>query len=279
MAQETELLGLESVLTKLRHAFALRDQFRDVLAELQSARRLRSRRDNCRDSSSRTAWVEWVLESESDYTEASLLLGDVVHNLRAAMDYAVWAITPAEIQEQRPTDVAFPLYSTPKQFRDWVKKRVDWYGPTVFAVIEANQPFNTIGSGQLDPLHILQVLSNTDKHRLLNIVIQSQVDLGGVTVDPMPPGGFRSKVTSGPVSKGSVLARIEFERPPGGKFSIDLRAPFGYEQVLRYVDQDNVEHWLPIGDAMNSIGSQVRDAAGLVLSAHAKDSGEVDDNS
>jgi hypothetical protein len=34
-------------------------------------------------------WAEWVLDSVPDYTQAALLLGAVVHNLRAATDHAI----------------------------------------------------------------------------------------------------------------------------------------------------------------------------------------------
>jgi hypothetical protein len=54
-----------------------------------------------------------------DYTEAALLLGDVVHNLRASMDHAIWAITPNDVQETSPTDVSFPLYFREDKYDRW----------------------------------------------------------------------------------------------------------------------------------------------------------------
>ena len=216
---------------------------------------------------------EWVLESTPDYTEATLLLGDVIHNLRAAMDYAMWAITPPNIQESKPTRVAYPLHSSNAGYEGWKTERKDWYGPTVFEVLEMSQPFNAVGSGRLHPLHILQFLSNTDKHRLLNIVAHNQVDMGDVGVDPEPPGGVNSKVNDGLVDRGSVLARVEFKRPVE-KSSVTLNPVFAYEQVFRYIDQDGAERWLQVGDAMNEIGPDVVEAVGHLLSAHAKDSGE-----
>lgn len=268
---DTELLG-RSAFHKLEHGFAIRDRLRDVLAEQQAVERQYSRRDNRTDHASRTTWAEWVLESDLDYTEAALLMGDVVHNLRAALDHAVWAITPQHIRQERPTDVAFPLRSTDKSYTTWAKNRRDWYGPTVFEVIRSNQPFNAAATGKLHPLHILQFLSNTDKHQLLNIVANSQVDMGGVSVDPEPPGGVVSTVNQGVVAKGSVLARVEFARPENpGTTTITLKPVFAFEQVFRYVDPDATENWLIVGDALNEIGPDVVEAVGHVLSAHAHD--------
>jgi hypothetical protein len=214
---DVELLG-QSAFHKLEHGFAIRDRLRDVLAEQQAMERQYRRRDNSDEYTSRTAWGEWVLESDLDYTEAALLLGDFIHNLRAALDHAVWAITPEDIQETRPTEVAFALRSTEQSYAKWARARRDWYGPEVFELLKSSQPFNAVGTGKLHPLHILQFLSNTDKHQLLNIVANTQVDLGGVTVDPEPPGGVISTVNQGVVAKGSLLARVEFaDRPSQGR--------------------------------------------------------------
>lgn len=268
---DTELLG-QSAFHKLTHGFAIRDRLRDVLAEQQAVERQYLRRDNSSEYSSRTAWAEWVLDSDLDYTEAALLLGDFIHNLRAALDHAVWAITPAHIQEKRPTEVAFGLRSTEQSYAKWAKARRDWYGPEVFEVFKSSQPFNAVGTGTLHPLHILQFLSNTDKHQLLNIVANTQVDLGGVTVDPEPPGGVVSTVNEGIVAKGSVLARVEFARPAQpGKTEVTLKPIFAFEQVFRYVDQDGAEQWLVVGDALNEIGPDVVEAVTYLLSAHKRD--------
>lgn len=266
-----DVLG-QSAYAKLRHGFAIRDRLRDLLAEQLTAERAISRRDNSSEHSSRTIWTEWILESVPDYTDAALLMGDFVHNLRAAMDHAVWSVTPEHIQRAQPTEVAFPLRSTEGAYERWATQRQDWYGPTVFEVLKQSQPFNAVGTGKLHPLHILQFLSNTDKHRLLNIVSNNQVDLGGVRVVPEPPGGVRSKINDGLVEAGTILARIEFARPATpGRSSVTLQPVFAYEQVFRYVDQDRCEKWLRVGEAMNAIGSDVVEAAGYVLSAHTKD--------
>jgi hypothetical protein len=254
---------------KLKHGFEIRDHLRDLLAKLGNVERPLRREDNAR-SRSRMVQAQWVLEAVPDYTEAALLMGDFIHNLRAAMDYAVWAVTPQEVREATPTKVAFPLYSKPGRWTGWSKDRKNWYGPTVFKVLEGYQPFNA-GDGQLHPPHILQFLSNTDKHQLLNIVATSQVDMGAVKVVPEPPGGVKSWVNNGVVEAGSVLARVEFMRPDEPD-SVTLQPIFAYEQVFRYVDQNGDEHWLTVGDAMNAIGPQVVEAVGYVLSAHVKDS-------
>lgn len=96
--------------------------------------------------------------------------------------------------------------------------------------------------------------------------------MGGVTVDPEPPGGVVSIVNQGVVAKGSVLARVEFARPAQpGKAEVTLKPIFAFEQVFRYVDPDGAEQWLVVGDALNEIGPDVVEAVTYLLSAHKRD--------
>ena len=91
-----------SAFLKLERAFEIRDELRDLLEELLSAPREISRRDNNEERASPTVWVEWILDSIPDYTRAALLLGDVIHNLRAAMDHVIWAVTPRMYKMRAP---------------------------------------------------------------------------------------------------------------------------------------------------------------------------------
>jgi hypothetical protein len=152
----------QSAFRKIERAFEIRDELRDLLEELPSSPRKISRRDNQGQRSSPMVWVEWILDSVPDYTRAALLLGDVIHNLRAALDHAVWAATPQRAQEANPTDVSFPLYKREDDYLRWAQKRKDWYGPTVFEVLRSCQPFNAgaapwlnniVGRGSPGALH------------------------------------------------------------------------------------------------------------------------------
>lgn len=67
-----DVLGMSSY-AKLKHAFAIRDELRDLLETQLNTPRKVVRRDNAREATSREIWAEWVLESdEPDYTQAAL---------------------------------------------------------------------------------------------------------------------------------------------------------------------------------------------------------------
>jgi len=145
-------------LDKIERAFEIRDELRDVLEKLLLAEKKYTRNDNISETSARTVWAEWTLDEVPDYTRCALLMGDVIHNLRAAMDHAVWVITPERIQLSSPRDVAFPLHTTEQAFEKWLRNRRRWYGPTVVETIRSQQPFHAGGDhdgllliGQIDP--------------------------------------------------------------------------------------------------------------------------------
>ncbi|WP_228118069.1 hypothetical protein [Rhodococcus erythropolis] len=265
--QPASMAGLK----KIERAFEIRDELRDLLEEQLIADRKVTRRSNDKHGTSPTVWVEWIIDEVPDYTRASLLMGDVIHDLRAAMDHAMWSVTPERIQKNNPRDVAFPLHATKEGFDKWLRKRKSWYRTNVTDVLRVQQPYHA-GVDALHPLHILQFLSNTDKHQLLNIVATSQVSLAEVTVDPRPTGEVRSFVNEGVLESGSVLARVEFARPAESR-AVDLKPVFAYEQVFRYVGPAQNENWLQLGEAMNRICPAVVDSVGYIFAAHEKDFG------
>lgn len=264
-SESARLPGLD----KIERAFEIRDELRDLLEELLTAEKKYTRRSNMSEASAPTVWAEWTLDAVPDYTRSSLLMGDVIHNLRAAMDHAVWAITPTRIQTNNPLGVAFPLQRSAESFKKWLFKRKRWYGPTVVEVLDSQQPYHA-GTDKLHPLHVLQHLSNTDKHRLLNVVANNAVQMSEVRVSPPPPGGVKSNVYEGIVEAGEVLARVEFARP-ADRGAVDLMPVFAFEQVFHYVDPTGAERWLQFGEAMNAVCPAVVEAVGFVASAHEKD--------
>lgn len=85
-----------------------------------------ARRDNARgDETNPIVWVEWVVtKAPAPLPLAfSALLGDVIHNLRAALDYSTWAAVDGGIRETNPRGVAFPLYDQEADFTKWANQR------------------------------------------------------------------------------------------------------------------------------------------------------------
>jgi hypothetical protein len=133
-------------------------------------------------------------------THLALIIGDVVHNARCALDHfaqvaaAQGAGRPLTDKESRR--IQFPLEPTPGRFKRQVKDgRLLHVDPSLVGWIEALQPYEQ-GlplRGWIHPLGILRHLSNIDKHRRLHVLgmvvtidgLDAFVSIPGLTLTPM----------------------------------------------------------------------------------------------
>ena len=95
-------------------------------------------------------------------SELPLIIGDVVHNLHAALDMVVWEIIP---QAYRNRDIRFPFYETRNELVGQVTKgKIQTHAPEIAKIIiDAIKPYRG-GNDALYGLHILDIM---DKHQLL----------------------------------------------------------------------------------------------------------------
>jgi len=146
------------------------------------------------------------------------IIGDCVHNLRAALDYLVWGLTPVSIQQSKlATKVEFPIYTDEVGWNRWALAKMPGTDPLAQAAIKCLQPFNgpdcrpnfAMGTHPKDrPLWHLFDLDNWDKHRSLNLALHVYAgrfdgfDDFGVL---MPKNVF----IPGSFERGAVLARVQ----------------------------------------------------------------------
>jgi len=107
----------------------------------------------------------------------SLVMGDVLHDLRSALDHVAWQLACyfANGQPVGPTKIYFPICD-PKPGR--THKTVSFLSPTDWRYLHEFQPCKGLNgrpdswSGDyIHQLSQLQELSNQDKHRRLSIVL------------------------------------------------------------------------------------------------------------
>jgi hypothetical protein len=118
-----------------------------------------------------------ISASVDDYPpiELGLIAGDVVQNLRAALDQLVWAYSAKEKRDNR---TAFPIYLAEEEYRKNVASKTAGISEEGRVRLEKWQPFRMGARAAEHPLAKLQRLSNTDKHRTL---------LPGAVVEKRPP--------------------------------------------------------------------------------------------
>jgi hypothetical protein len=100
-----------------------------------------------------------------------LILGEIIHDLRSALDQLAWQLA---IQHTQPSELAsrkamnaiqFPISSSEDSFR--THRAMRYFGKDAAAQIDVLQPYHNVGSPLINPLAVVQELSNTDKHQVL----------------------------------------------------------------------------------------------------------------
>lgn len=117
---------------------------------------------------------EYVIRGRVTKSSAALavIAGDVVHNLRSSLDHLAWQL--ALITTATPFDLTqFPIARTEGEFGSKRgQNMIRDISPKHRALIETFQPYNRSEENFVPyALGDLRVLSNTDKHRLLNTTV------------------------------------------------------------------------------------------------------------
>jgi hypothetical protein len=128
-----------------------------------------------------------MVPEKIDKPELSVILGDVVHNLRSALDYLIPPLVEAS-EAKLSTKHGFPIFLDPGDYAAKVgsKTKAKAKGPLRhvthgLATIADWQPYNTHGNPEADPLWGVHRFSNADKHRQLTAF--AAVPMGDLRLD------------------------------------------------------------------------------------------------
>lgn len=98
-----------------------------------------------------------------------IIIGDVLHNLRSALDHLVWHLVEAA-GSKPTTQTSFPIFKTATDCRKFFKKlktgcqpKIEGISRTAMKLIKRTKPYKR-GNKELWLIH---ELNNIDKHRLL----------------------------------------------------------------------------------------------------------------
>jgi hypothetical protein len=160
-----------------------------------------------------------------------VMLGNIVHNFRSALDHAAWALykrgrTP-NLSEQREKNVYFPVAETREKFNGSLSQKLPGVPLADTAVVRAFQPYR---AGNRYPEHVLWVLddlSRQDKHRAIHPVSPVPESTGltmGLSTDCI----YRRMARNAPraiLEPGAELGRI-FVKKTGPDPDIDVQPHF-----------------------------------------------------
>jgi hypothetical protein len=132
--------------------------------------------------------VFWVEVSGSPDPTWGAIAGDIVHNLRSALDLLMWQLV--EANGNTPNGgTEFPIFdhpvffNDPKTFKAKVRRKVDGASQPAITLIESIQPYNA----GYEPLWIVHRLDIVDKHHVLLPVgaAYHSVDIGSLMAEQM----------------------------------------------------------------------------------------------
>jgi hypothetical protein len=135
----------------------------------------------------------------------NVLIGEIVHGLRTALDHIVWQLVIANGKTGN-RHTGFPVCETPEQFetdalgkhrevegRKGPQGKIERVSAEAQAVIESLQPYNTSKRPKGSALYRLHHLDRIHKHRALHIIgaacrIAKEMSVDQSFYDPLPDG-------------------------------------------------------------------------------------------
>ncbi len=177
-----------------------------------------------------------MIPEKIDKPELSVLLGDVVHNLRCALDYLIPPLVEAS-SAKLSTKHEFPIFLDPGDYAAKVGSKTKAYvkGPLRhvthgLATIADWQPYNTQGNPEADPLWGIHRFSNADKHRQLTafaFVPTGELRLDSSTGSRIVERDEIEELTDWEPNDEIPIGRVRFAPPDPGK--IRAVGPVGLE--------------------------------------------------
>jgi len=150
--------------------------------------------------------------------EWSLMIGDIVHNTRSALDALTYSLAVKNLGRD-PTkdevkDLQFVIVDDVAAWNRQCDRRLRCLSTTAQQAVESFQPYHRTDASVRHALSVLRDLSNIDKHRHVIITVvsasSSSIFLSGEMVDD----GTMIAGYVGPLIEGAVVAKWNFAMGP-----------------------------------------------------------------
>lgn len=176
-------------------------------------------------------------------TAIPLIIGDIGHNLRSALDILANDVVERDSGNRGKSEARFPIYNDPGVFEDAGKKAVKGANSSSFAIFESVQPYKS-GDSTLRKLHDLNI---GDKHKLVTPMANFLI-AGGFKAVQVGTGGTMTIGRARPVDITKIgvhslgiswHSSLGFEFQDQAEVSIEIR--FGPDDSWQIPDISAVE--------------------------------------
>lgn len=170
--------------------------------------------------------------------EWGLILGDMAHNLRSALDHLVWQLVILNDEKPRRQN-QFPIIGAEKEYWEVPPNHSESVRDRMLAgvaedhraFIDMVQPFNALGhlaEGGRTSLSMLSWISNADKHRVIHagfvLTEEPSPELFDIT-SPHPGGvAVNMEMNWGELKDGAEIMRFRPD-PPGAHVNVNASIP------------------------------------------------------
>lgn len=136
----------------------------------------------------------------------SAMTGEIIHNLRCALDYLVFQLVILQTgAEPTGNKNQFPIFRKKQGFDSrGVPQMLNGVGADAVALIESLQPFAT-GEDIQSPLWHLQEFSNWDKHRSIHLTSAGMPNVNASMIVGSPGGGGVVVAAPGPIEDNAGI--------------------------------------------------------------------------
>ena len=187
-----------------------------------------------------------------DVVRWGVMFGDVLHNLRSALDHLAWQLVLTGGGEPGST-TSFPIFKDRDKFVSLSRDPVRGVSNKVRELIEGVQPFQRgREEAALSALWVLHELSNWDKHRLVHLTFLGPSQ---GTVTPSVKGATFEAFDV--TEDGAVFLIV---RPPEPTLEMDVKGEITFRVAVKVGSLD-----VEVGSLMNELGKEVDGVANLFL--------------
>lgn len=159
--------------------------------------------------------------------ELGLIIGECLHNMRAALDNLVYDLARSyrsvPLSKSIARDSQFPIFKNRDQFMDKGMNQIRGVAPAAKTIIKDLQPYHRGEKFAYHRLWMLRELSNADKHRVLHPTLLLPQAMG--MFDDL--GISDITLSLGPVENGTEVARYPYTGEADAKMDVSPYFTFG----------------------------------------------------